>query len=234
MSSSVIPVISAAQLEALRGLDSCGIANAIETKNLRLRNQGYIKPGLKCLFSHFDPMIGYAVTSRIKCSDPPVTGGSYFDRTDWWNLMDGYPSPRVAVIQDSDPEAGLGSAAGEVHGAILKALQCTGIVTDGAVRNIPALEALGLQVFTRHISPSHAYVHMIEFGKPVEISGLTINPGDLLFGDIHGVITIPPDIVEELPAIVEAQTKQKRTVVDLCRSPEFSIEKLREAVQGLG
>lgn len=226
--------ISADQLDSLRRLDSCSIANAIEARNLRLRNQGYMKPGLKCLFSHFQPMIGYAVTSRIKCSDPPVTGGSYFDRTDWWNLMDTYPSPRIAVIQDSDPEAGLGAAAGEVHGAILKALLCSGIVTDGAVRNIPALEALGLQVFARYISPSHAYVHMIEFGKPVEVCGLTINPGDLLFGDLHGIILIPPEIVEELPAIVDAQRKRKRTVVDLCRSPEFSIEKLRAAVEGLG
>ncbi len=221
------------QWNALRALDTCGVANAIESRSVRLRNEGYIRPGLKCLFGHFPPMLGYAVTSRIKCSNPPVTGGSYFDRTDWWNLMDTYPSPRIAVIQDSDAEPGLGAAVGEVHATILSALQCTGIVTDGAVRDIPALEALKLHVFTRGVSVSHAYVHMIDFGNPVEILGLTIRPGDLLFGDMHGVISIPPEIAADLPAIVEEQTHRERKVIDLCRSSEFSIEKLRAAVQGL-
>lgn len=227
-------ILTPDQWNALRGLDTCGVANAIESRNLRLRNEGYIRPGLRCLFGHFPPMLGYAVTSRIKCSNPPATGGSYFDRTDWWNLMDAYPAPRIAVIQDSDSEPGLGAAVGEVHAAILSALHCTGIVTDGAVRDIPALEALNLQIFTRHVSVSHAYVHMIDFGNPVEILGLTITPGDLLFGDMHGVICIPPEIAADLPAIVEEQTRQERTVIDLCRSADFSIEKLRAAVQGLG
>src|SRR6266567_3265292 len=117
-------------------------------------------------------MLGYAVTSRIKTSDPPLTGAYYLDRTDWSDLMLKVPAPRVAVVQDIDPIPGIGASIGEVHGSILQALQCVGVVADGAVRDLTAVRAMRFPMFARYVSVSHAYVHMVDFGRPVEMGGL--------------------------------------------------------------
>jgi regulator of RNase E activity RraA len=50
-----------------------------------------------------------------------------------------------------------------------------------------------------HISVSHAYARIVDFGEPVEIDSLKIASGDLLYGDRHGVINIPLPIVARVP-----------------------------------
>jgi 4-hydroxy-4-methyl-2-oxoglutarate aldolase len=225
--------LTSAQLEAIKQFDTCSLSNAIEEFGLRLRNEGYTKPGLRCIFPELDPMLGYAVTSRIKTSDPPVTGAYYFDRNDWWDLLLKGPAPHVAVIQDIDPNPGIGASIGEVHASILQALQCVGVVTDGAVRDLAPVRAMRFPMFARYVSVSHAYVHMVDFGEPVEISGLKIHSGDLLYGDCHGVLSIPHEIACEVAAKAEELLKKERKVIDLCRSPEFSIQKLRLVLKDL-
>ena len=93
----------------------------------------------------------------------------------------------------------MGAFVGEIHAAIGIALHCVGCVTNGAVRDLPAVEAMGFQLYARHTSVSHAYAHIIEFGEPVEIDGLKISSGDLLHGDRHGVLTIPIAIAGQVP-----------------------------------
>src|SRR5260370_2243672 len=98
-----------------------------------------------------------------------------------------------------DERTGVGASIGEVHASILGALQCVGVVTDGAVRDLPAVRALSFPMFARFVSVSHAYVHMLDFGTPVEICGLKICSGDLLYGDCHGVLSIPTHISAASP-----------------------------------
>jgi len=50
---------------------------------------------------------------------------------------------------------------GEVHAAILKAFHCVGVITDGSVRDIPAVAAMGFPMFARSASVSHAYTHIV-------------------------------------------------------------------------
>lgn len=199
-----------------------------------MRNEGYTRPGLHCMFPELPPMLGYAATSHIKCSNPPPVGSNYyFDRTDWWNLMSELPAPHVAVIQDVDENRGIGASVGEVHASILKALDCVGVVTDGSVRDLPAVHAMRFPLFARSVSASHAYVHMLDFGQPVEICGLKINSGDLLFGDCHGIVSIPSEIAGQVAAVAEKLSRNEQRVIDLCRSAEFSVEKLRDAISEL-
>jgi len=124
-------------------------------------------------------------------SAPPVAGTDYLDRTDWWDYIVSMPAPRVVVVQDTGHQPGLASLLGAVHVNILRALGCVGAVTNGAVRDIPAAEEIRFPLFAACVSVSHAYVHIVEFGTPVEIGGLGIQSGDLLHGDLHGIQTIP-------------------------------------------
>jgi 4-hydroxy-4-methyl-2-oxoglutarate aldolase len=219
------------QLEALRRLDAGTLANAIETFHQRLRNEGFADSSLFCLFPQLPPIAGYAVTVKIRGSAPPVAGDVYLDRTDWWDYIVSVPAPRVVVVQDTATKAGVASLLGAVHVNILRALGCVGAMTNGAVRDIPAAEKIGFQLFAGSLSVSHAYVHIVEFGTPVEIGGLKIQSGDLLHGDLHGVQSVPLEIAARIPPVAAAIAAQEQALIKLCQSPDFSIEKLRAAVK---
>jgi regulator of RNase E activity RraA len=174
-------------------------------------------------------MVGYAATIKIRGSAPPTANGPYSDRTDWWDYVLSLPVPRVLVVQDVATRVGLGSLVGAVHMNILQVLRCVGVVTNGSVRDIPAAQSAGFHFFAGSVAVSHAYIHVVEIGGPVEIGGLGINSGDLLHGDLHGVQSIPRDIAHQIPAAAAKISAKEQALIALCRSPEFSLERLRAA-----
>ncbi len=218
------------QLEAVRCLDTCSVSNAIETFDVRLRNEGFTDARVRCLFAELPPVLGYAVTGRIRCAQPPISGGTYFDRTDWWNYLVSIPSPRMVVMEDLDSPPGLGALIGEVHANILKALGCAAYMTNGGVRDLDRVQSMGFQLFAGNVAVSHAYAHIVDFGGPVEIGGLKIASGDLLHGDRHGVQSIPKGIAARIPAAAERLRREDQCVIQLCKSPDFSVERLRQTV----
>lgn len=226
------PKLTPDQLEILRRLDACTLANAIETFHQRLRNEGFINSSVHCLFPEMVPLLGYAATVKIRGSAPPTAAAPYADRTDWWDYIRSLPEPRVVVVQDVATQVGLGSLLGGVHVNILRALGCVGAVTNGSVRDIPAARKLGFHLFAGSLSVSHAYVHIVEFGTPVEIGGLKIQSGDLLHGDLHGVQSIPLEISDKIPLMAAKIIAKEQELITLCQSKDFSIEKLRAAVGG--
>ncbi len=226
--------LTVAQLDQLRKLDSCDVANAIETFDVRLRNTGFTDSSVRCVFDDFPPMVGYAATVRVRTSDPPMEGDSYFYRLDWLDHLLSVPVPRVLIIQDLDQYPGLGSFIGDVHANILLASGCVGVVTNGAVRNVPEVRALRFQMYAGNVSVSHAFAHVFEFGTPVEVGHMHVRPGDLLHGDRHGVQTVPLEIAPEIPAAARTMIEQEREIIELCQSADFSVEKLRAEVNALG
>lgn len=231
MNTTPYPTAAPEVFAALRGLDACTLANAIESFHTRLRNEGFVDKSIHCLFPALQPMLGYAATFRIRGSAPPTADAPYPDRTDWWDYVLSVPEPRVMVIEDCAHRRGLGSLLGAVHGNILRKLGCVGGVTNGSVRDIPALRALNFPVFAGSVTVSHAYIHIIEFGHPVQIGGLAVNSGELLHGDMHGVQSIPLRIAEKIPAAAARIARQEQEVIALCHSPGVSIDQLRRAVQ---
>jgi 4-hydroxy-4-methyl-2-oxoglutarate aldolase len=224
-------IASRSDLEKLRAFDSCTIANAIERLNVRLRNEGFLSGVARCRFPNLPPMVGYAATARIRTSAPPMSHRCYYDRMDWWHYVAAVPEPRVLVLQDADHQPALGAFVGEIHAAIGVALNCVGCVTNGAVRDLPKVEAMGFQMFARRTSVSHAYAHIAEFGEPVEIDGLKISPGDLLHGDRHGIVNIPPAVVSELPDVAAKILDEERDLVEFCGSPNFSLHELEKRIR---
>jgi regulator of RNase E activity RraA len=225
-------LLTAEQIEALGRLDACALANAIETFRCRLRNEGFMDGSIKCLFPRLAPMIGHAVTLKIRGSSPPTGAPAYVEGTAWWEAVLAVPAPRVLVVEDIGSHPGLGALLGEVHVNILRRLGCVGALTNGSVRDLPAVEDMGFPFFAGTLSVSHSYVHIVEMGRPVTVGGLTVQPGDLLHGDRHGVQSIPGEVAAEIPAVAAQLAARDRTLIALCRSADFSIEKLREALSG--
>jgi 4-hydroxy-4-methyl-2-oxoglutarate aldolase len=131
-------------------------------------------------------------------------------------------------LEDVDQMVGFGAFVGEIHANIAAALECVGCVTNGAVRDLGPIEALGFQLFAGGTSPSHAYSHIVDWGDPVEIGGLKIHPGDLVHGDRHGVHVVPMSIAADVPRVAEQLYREEKKLVDLCQSPHFSLEALSE------
>jgi 4-hydroxy-4-methyl-2-oxoglutarate aldolase len=217
-------------LEQIEELDTCMIANAIEQLGVRMRNEGFTRPGLHAVTVPGARILGYAATCRIRSADPPLTGHAYIDRTDWWDAIERVPAPRIAVYQDLDPSPGVGAAAGEVHAAILRALGCAGLITNGAVRDVPAVSRMKFPMFAPLPGVSHSYMHLVDYGEPVEILGLKIHSGDLLCADCHGVVSIPHDIAEAVVTAAARIRETERRIIAFCQSPDFSAGKLREIV----
>ena len=218
-------------LDFLRNTDTCSVSNAIETLNIRMRNEGFIQNVVKCMFPAMLPVAGYAITGRIRTTAPPISGLCYYQNVEWWEYVASVPGPKIVVLADMDRAPGVGAFFGEIHAQISKALGCVAYVTNGAVRDLPALDAAGFQCFAGNISVSHAYAHIVEMGEPVEIGSLAVRPGDLLHADRHGVQTIPKRKASELPAIVSDIAARERDLIGLCTQPGFSVEKLVNALK---
>ncbi|HEY2906743.1 MAG TPA: hypothetical protein VGJ29_12655 [Vicinamibacterales bacterium] len=219
-------------LDALQQLDTCSVANAIETFDVRLRNEGFTDGSVHCLFADLPAVAGYAVTARIRASTPPPVGHAYYDRTDWWNYIATVPAPRFVVVQDIDDRPGLGAFLGEVHANILRALDCAAYLTNGAVRDLPAVRQTRLQVIAGSTVVSHGFTHMVDFGGPVTVAGLPVASGTLLLADCHGVISIPEAIAAGVPPVVADMRARERRIIELCRAADFSLDRLRSVIEG--
>lgn len=219
------------KLKTLREFDTCMIANAVETFNVRLHNTGFTGGRIRSMFPEAGPMVGYAVTARLRSGEPPIGGGTFHDRADFWNYVRQGPYPRVLVLEDMDRPAGQGAFVGDMHAAILKALGCVGYVTNGAVRELDSLRAIGFHLFAESLAVSHAYAHIFDMGASITVDGLEVHPGDLLHGDQHGVITIPLEIAPSIHDVAVELRKAEQAVIEFCRSRDFSVEGLGEVMR---
>jgi regulator of RNase E activity RraA len=221
------PLLSAEQLAALARYNTPTISNAIEVFNVRKRNVGFLPHTIRCLFPDMPPIIGYAVTAQTRAAyleDPsPDIIADYF------RYVAAQPGPKIAVGQDLDDPPGLGAQFGEVTATIHKKLGCVGHVTSGCPRDLDEVRALDFQLFGLNPCVSHAYVHLVDFGKSVKIAGVEIRPGDLLHGDKHGVCVIPLEVAPRLAAACARVEELERPLLEMCRSDKFDLEEYLEA-----
>jgi 4-hydroxy-4-methyl-2-oxoglutarate aldolase len=226
----MITPLTESQIGHLRRIDACALANAIESFGVRLRNEGFADGSVRCLFPGMGAVVGHAATVTIRGGNPPTGAPTYLERTDWWDYILSIPAPRIVVVQDVSSRPGLGALLGEVHVNILRALGCVAAVTNGAARDLAAVEKLGFQLFAGTQSVSHSYVHIVETGTRVTVGGLSVGSGDIIHGDQNGVQTVPPDLVDRIPGVVASMAERERAVIALCQGADVSLEKLRSAV----
>jgi regulator of RNase E activity RraA len=213
-------------IDALRKISSPSVANAIETFKVRPRNQGQMSSDIKTLFPEMGALVGHAVTAVIRAEPEPLEGhrASTFA---WWDYVLSIPAPRIVVVHDLDEPRGQGAQWGEVQANIHKALGCAGVITDGSVRDLDEVRALGFQFAAAHISVSHAYVHMVDFGLPIKVGGLWVKPGDLLHADHHGVVQIPADLALRIPEAVAKVEADERKIIATCQASGFTVDALK-------
>lgn len=220
-----------ADLAALRAFDTPTICNALEIVVPARRAIGFIRRPLVAAFPGLKPVVAFARTAIIRSREPHTR-----DREQGTEVRLGYyehiaaaPLPSIAVIQDIDaPDQGFGAFWGEVQTNVHKGLGCTGVITDGSVRDLEAM-APDFLVLAGSIMPSHAHVHLVDFGGTVSVAGMIVSPNDVIHADRHGAVVIPPEAIKELPAAVALLTRREKVIIDAARAPGFSVARLRQA-----
>ena len=220
-------MLTSDQLAALAALDSPTVANAIERFHVRRRVDGYADRDLRCVFPQLGTTLGYAVT----CTADSTTEG----RPDGagliglWAALEAAPKPAVLVIKDVGPDPGKGCHMGEIMATTAKALGAVGCVSDGGLRDVREVEALGgFQYFCPGFVVSHGQPVILEIGVPVEVHGLPIAHGDLLHGDLNGLLVVPASIAADVAAACDDVRREERALLDLITAPGFSVERLRQ------
>ena len=224
-------MLSESQFAFLRSIDTPTVCNLMEIVAPQRRGAGYTVHHLHCPFPDLPPMVGFAKTVTIRARDA-VSGPSYMQkRLDYLDYVAAAPKPSVVVIEDKDEPAGHGAFWGEVQSNLHKALGCLGTVTNGSIRDIPAI-AEGFQMLAGSIGPSHAYVHVVEFGGPVTVHGMAVKSGELIHADRHGAIVVPIETIDGMQTALDGLSKQEAKIIAAARCPGVTVETIKAALRG--
>ena len=180
--------------ERLRGLGSCALSDALDSLGL-----AQVLPHLRALTLPGAVVAGRALTVELGPADgTPTTSHLAAEAVDSAGADD------VIVVAN----AGRTSCAG--WGGLLSAAaarnRVTGVVVDGAVRDIDEARAVGLPVYGVQPTPvtARGRVVQVRWGAPVEVDGVAIRPGDWIVADGSGVVVVPHDRLDEVVVMAES------------------------------
>jgi regulator of RNase E activity RraA len=213
-----------ADLEALRQWDVPTICNGLELVMPERRALGFTVEPMVAVDPSLPPIVGLARTGTIRAKEPPR--GKTANRLDWYDYVAASDLPTIAVLQDTDHPAGYGAFWGEVQSNVHRALGVAGCVTNGSFRDLTAW-AKGFVMLGGRVGPSHAHVHMVDFGQPVNVFGMQAAHDDVIHADYHGAVVIPAEAIDLV-------ARREKVILDICQSPDFSPATLRDAIRRAG
>ena len=196
--------------ETIDGFMNIATASVADAVDKIAGNRGYMDYQIKPRISD-KKIVGPAVTIK----EGPTE--EFLPPTHALDAIDESEAGRVIVIGiDGETNVavwgGLMTAGAEVN-------QLAGAVLDGGVRDIIEIRRdSDLQVFARSVSPGTTLgrFQTLEANVPVECGGITVNPGDLIVGDLDGVVVVPQAHVDAVlqmaTEIEEREAEQARLI----------------------
>ena len=223
-------LITQDDLDLLARWDTPTICNALEVVVPARRATGFTTGQHVCLDAALTPIVGRARTATIRATTPPEESADELKkrRGRYYAYVADATGKTVAVIEDLDAAPGYGAFWGEVNTAVHRGLGCLGAVTNGSMRDLDDC-APGFQLLAGKVGPSHAHVHVIDFGLPVSVFGMRVEHDDVIHADRHGAVIIPESAVKEIPAAVELLVRREAVILQAARSPDFEIGMLERA-----
>ena len=218
-------------LAALKSVDTPTVCNALELLVPDRRGYGFTTRPLVCTRPELGPVVGIARTATIRAAHPSDPGSDTAAvRDGYYAYIDNGPKPSVVVVQDLDDERGYGSFWGEVNSNIHKGLGCDAVITNGSVRDLPDI-ADGFQMLADRVGPSHAFVHIVDFARPVTVAGMRVSDGDVIHADQHGAVVIPHEVCGEVKRAAALIARRERVIITAAQQPGFDVDALRRAQQ---
>ena len=135
------------------------------------------------------------------------------------------PAGHALVVDTGlDPDHGYW---GEVLTTGAEARGLSGLVIDGGVRDVAALEAHGFPVFSSGIAlPGASKERPGEVGHPVTVGEVIVHAGDWVVGDADGVVVIAAGSLPDVLASGRARDDQERKLFEALRSGRTTVELL--------
>ena len=220
------PGLSPDALKTLARYDTPTVCNVIELFDMRPANTGYMDQRIRSCFPEMPPIVGYAATATVRTSAPAATKPITIDQqiAHFGEL----PGPPVVVFQDLDYPT-VAATFGDVMCTVYKTFGAVGLITSGAARDLDQVRSLGFAVFASGNNPSHGYWQMPSINHPVQVGGVTIQPGDLMHADCNGVTTIPHDIASEAADLCAPYAEAEGIVLGYLKRGDATVPGLAEA-----
>jgi regulator of RNase E activity RraA len=222
-------------IQALKGYRTPIVSDALEYFGTRARTIAYTDATIRSILPALGAFVGYACTGKVMAETPEEPQGAKVPWPDVWRYVQAQPAPSFMVCQDLDQPAGKGCAWGDVSAATFTRLGCVAVLTNGAVRDIHAVEEIGFGLFAATAVVGHANIRFVEIGTTVKVGGLLVRPGDLIHADDHGAVIIPREIpLDALVATMDRHMAAERSVIDYAlKAPDFSIDGLTQRMDDL-
>ena len=221
----------------LKKFDTPTISNALDIYRGSRSADGYTKYPFVSANPRLEPIVGIARTAKIKASTLPVLSPenvksirlSYYEYISKRSELYPDASP-VCLIEDLDWPNPTGSFWGEVNVSLHKGLGVAGTITSGLLRDLDAIDK-NYQVLANGIGPSHAHVHVLEYGSSINVHGLNISDGEIIHADQHGAVIIPKDALTILPKAIQFMKKKEEIIINASQEKDFNFNKLKLAWQ---
>jgi len=226
--------VAAPSLEDLTRLtqwDTPTICNGLEIVCPERRAYGFTTEPLVSLAPQMQPVIGYARTARIRAAAPSTNSADQDKelRLHYYEYVDSGIKPSIVVIEDLDATPGYGAFWGEVNTHIHRGLGVKGCVTNGSMRDLPD-SATDFQLLAGRVGPSHAHVHLIDFGTDVTVENMSVANNDIIHMDVHGAVVVPAEAVIQLPDAIDLISRREDKIISAAKSDGFNFQKLRDAI----
>ena len=134
--------------------------------------------------------------------------------------------PDEVLVIDARQDPGAGTI-GDILTARVLARGAAGVVTDGGLRDSPAVAKLDIPVYYRapHAASLSLIHHPLEANVPIACGGTLVMPGDVIVGDAEGALVLPAALAEEIAH--DALEQEERE--------EWALERVRagESIQGI-
>ena len=193
--------------ERLARLDSCALSDALD------------RLGLSGAVSGIRPVTGpYRIAGRVVTVKLVAASGQAMKQHLATAAIEASGPGDVLVIEhrSRDDCAGWGG----ILSRAARARRIEGTVVDGAVRDVDESREIGYPVFARGAVPTTARGRVVEQGwnLPIEVSGVTVYPGDFVIADGSGVVVVAKSRVEEVLAAAEEIAARERAMAEAVES----------------
>jgi regulator of RNase E activity RraA len=224
-----VKILSEEVFRKLASTDSPTLSNAIEATHVRSLTEGFAGPAVRCMFPAMGITMGYALTVQIDTTSPgpPAIGAGLREMIE---LLVKAPKPAVLVYQDIGSNPGGAASFGEYIATLAQRLGVVALVTDGAVRDLAEVEAIGFQYFAAGSTVSHGNARLLRIGVPVVVDGMYVETGDIIHGDVNGVLKVPFEVADQLPALIDEIKAGEKATFEFLKGSTFNYdEALRRA-----
>lgn len=215
-----LPVVLRPDLvKALEQLSTATLTHQLQMRGVRNAFMSGLKP------LHPDKrMVGRARTLRYVAlredQQPRYAGGVNAQKRAVESIA---PGDVLVIEARGAPDAG---TIGDIYATRLNALGGAGIVTDGALRDTPAIAEVGVPVYHQASHGStFGRLHMpFSVDEPVTCAGVFVAPGDVIVGDGEGAVVLPNALVEEIVAAAVIQEEKEAFALERVAAGESTLD----------